>query len=154
MGQSATKSPWIDSKNTLPLLSHARGHVCLAQANDGADGQPSVTAARIGRLIKARRARARFFDRTLFADPAWDILLELYAAHLAHRRLSVSAVCDGAAVPATTALRWIKTLESHGHVERRDDPMDGRRVFLKLSESAVGQMDELLQTLPALEAAI
>lgn len=154
MDQSPTNSPWTAPKNLLQLGSNGRGHVCFAEPSEGVELRPAVTAAKIGRLIKARRARARFFDSTLFADPAWDILLELYAAHLAHRRLSVSAVCDGAAVPATTALRWIKTLESHGHVERRDDPMDGRRVFLELSESAVSRMEELFQTLPAVEAVI
>jgi DNA-binding MarR family transcriptional regulator len=108
---------------------------------------PPVTPQRIDQLLKARRARAAFFDDALFADPAWDILLELYAAKLAHRRLSVSAVCRRAAVPATTALRWIKTLEGVGHILRSNDLLDKRRVFLELSPNAHAQMSALFRSL-------
>jgi DNA-binding MarR family transcriptional regulator len=105
-----------------------------------------TTARKVQRLLRARRTRGRFFDSKLFADPAWDILLELYAAKLTDRRLSVTAVCGGADVPATTALRWIRTLECFGHIERRNDPMDGRRVFLELSTIAEKQMNEYFRT--------
>lgn len=151
MNQSATSSPW-GSNNELQHASHARGHIRLAHPSAGAP--PVARAARIGQVLKARRARDKFFDSTLFADPAWDILLELYAARLAHRRLSVSAVCGGAGVPATTALRWIRTLESLGHVVRREDPMDGRRIFLELSENAASQMEHFFQSLFAGEVII
>ena len=39
-----------------------------------------VTSAHIRQLITARRARNHHFDRELFADPAWDILLEAFIA--------------------------------------------------------------------------
>nr|WP_280638933.1 MarR family winged helix-turn-helix transcriptional regulator [Sphingomicrobium aestuariivivum] len=41
-----------------------------------------------------------------------------------------------AAVPATTALRWIKTLTDKKLFVRRADPHDGRRVFVELSPDA------------------
>jgi DNA-binding MarR family transcriptional regulator len=99
-----------------------------------------VTEEHVLSILRVRRRRGKFFDPELFADPAWDILLELYAAHVAQRRVSVSDVCLGARVPATTALRWIKTLEQKGLISRRDDPMDGRRVFLCITQRAADQM--------------
>jgi len=36
-------------------------------------------------------------------------------------------------VPATTALRWLKTMVSEGLFIRRSDPHDGRRVFVELA---------------------
>ena len=99
-------------------------------------------------VLKYRRRRAKFFKGDLFADPAWDILLELYAAELGQRRMSVSSLCLGAAVPGTTALRWIKTLERMGLICRANDPMDGRRVFLSLSSEAVSAMDGYFATVP------
>jgi DNA-binding MarR family transcriptional regulator len=87
----------------------------------------------IRNLLKLRRSRDRFFADGLFADPAWDILLELYGAALGQYRVSVSNLCHGAAVPATTGLRWIKQLEEEGLIGRRPDPTDGRRQFLELS---------------------
>ena len=83
-------------------------------------------------LLKLRRNRDRFFDASLFADPAWDILLELYASSLGQYRMSVSSLCAGAGVPATTALRWINHLEEKGLISRRPDPTDGRRCFIML----------------------
>lgn len=99
-----------------------------------------VTEQQLRLILKARRNRAQFFDGDLFADPAWDMLLELYAAKLGQRRMSVSSLCVGAAVPATTALRWLQTLEKKGLVVRTADPYDGRRVFVSLSETAVEGM--------------
>jgi DNA-binding MarR family transcriptional regulator len=86
-------------------------------------------------ILKARRNRSKIFPADLFADPAWDMLLELYAAELGQRRLSVTNLCDGAGVPATTALRWLATLEKNELVDRLHDPLDRRRVFVTLSAS-------------------
>ncbi len=87
-------------------------------------------------VIRARRLRARFFDEELFADPAWDMLLDLLQAEIAQHRVPVSSLCIAAAVPATTALRWIKTMTDAGLFKRRADPHDGRRVFVELSPGA------------------
>src|SRR3990170_2463004 len=51
-----------------------------------------VTEREIREILRQRRNRDRFFDAELFADPAWDILLELYGAELGQHRLSVSSV--------------------------------------------------------------
>lgn len=50
-------------------------------------------AARVRALIRARRTRDQFFQSVLFADPAWDMLLDLMAARLEHKRVSVSSLC-------------------------------------------------------------
>jgi predicted transcriptional regulator len=84
-------------------------------------------------VIRARRMRAYFFNGELFADPAWDMLLELFHAALSHRRMAVKHLTAGAAVPATTALRWLTTLVDEGLCSRRDDPLDGRRVYVELT---------------------
>ena len=63
-------------------------------------------------MIRARRLRARYFPEDLFADPAWDMLLDLLQAEIAQLRVPVSSLCIAAAVPATTALRWLKTMVS------------------------------------------
>ena len=51
-------------------------------------------------------------------------------------RVPVSILCIAAAVPATTALRWLKTLVQEGIFVRRADPHDGRRVFVELAPEA------------------
>ncbi len=101
-----------------------------------ADTARAPTAARIRELIKLRRLRDQHFPPDLFADPAWDILLDLYAANLEGKSVSVSSLCIAAAVPPTTALRWITTMTEHGALVRKQDPQDARRVFIGLSQDS------------------
>ena len=97
---------------------------------------PPLSVDVVRSVIRARRLRARFFAEELFADPAWDMLLDLLQAELAQHRVPVSSLCIAAAVPATTALRWIKSMTDAGLFWRRADPHDGRRVFIELSPGA------------------
>ncbi|MEG3181492.1 hypothetical protein [Sphingomonas sp. LT1P40] len=90
--------------------------------------------------IRARRLRDQHFPSELFADPAWDMLLDLYAARLEGRRVSVSSLCIAAAVPPTTALRWIGTLHDANLFGREADPTDKRRAHITLTEHATGGM--------------
>jgi len=101
---------------------------------------PAVAADVVRSVIRARRLRDRFFDSDLFADPAWDMLLDLLQAEIAQLRVPVSSLCIAAAVPATTALRWLKTMTDKGIFVRRADPHDGRRVFVELSRNASSAM--------------
>ncbi|PXW75886.1 hypothetical protein C7451_10647 [Blastomonas natatoria] len=94
-------------------------------------------AARLIRqLIAMRRMRDRFFSSELFADPAWDILLDLTASRLERKSVAVSSLCIAAAVPPTTALRWIRMMTDQGLLERRADTKDARRMFIDLSDVA------------------
>ncbi|MGN6690094.1 MAG: hypothetical protein ACTHJU_04030 [Sphingopyxis sp.] len=109
----------------------------LPQPTSFARGRSRVVRS----LLRQRRMRDRHFASDLFADPAWDMLLDLYAAHYEGRSVSVSSLCIAAAVPATTALRWISLMEKEGHFLRSSDPNDGRRIFICLSEDARTRMD-------------
>jgi predicted transcriptional regulator len=99
-----------------------------------------LTDSDLQKIIDARRLRAKFFDSNLFADPAWDILLDLYRAHLAQQRICVTSVCFGAGVPVSTALRWLNALEERNLAKRSQDPLDGRRFFVELTEQGVSAM--------------
>ena len=94
------------------------------------------SAADVRRAIRARRLRDQFFGATLFEDPGWDMLLDLYAAELERGRVSVSSLCIAAAVAPTTALRWIARMTDTGLFERRPDLLDRRRAFMVLSDRA------------------
>ena len=94
---------------------------------------PEVSVETIRTIIRARRLRSRYFPDELFADPAWDMLLDLLQAEISKLRVPVSSLCIAAAVPATTALRWLKSMVHEGIFVRRADPHDGRRVFVELA---------------------
>jgi len=97
------------------------------------------------RLLRQRRQREACFGKHLFADPCWDMLLDLYVARKRHLRpISVSSLCIASAVPATTALRWIDTLVQEGLVVRQPDPRDKRRVLVSLTDEGSDKLDRLL----------
>jgi DNA-binding MarR family transcriptional regulator len=124
---------------TLARLSTGPGGPAIKPGEAKAPAPP-VDAETVRAVIRARRLRSRFFSEELFADPAWDMLLDLLQAEIAQLRVPVSSLCIAAAVPATTALRWIKTMTEQGLFVRRADPHDGRRVFVELAPSASDAM--------------
>jgi hypothetical protein len=99
-------------------------------------GQAMPTYAEVRAIIRARRMRDQYLPADLFADPAWDMILDLLAARIAGQCVSVSSLCIAAAVPPTTALRWIRQLTDRAVFARIDDPADGRRVFIELTDTA------------------
>jgi len=111
-------------------------------AAGGARGisRPLPDPRQVRDMITARQARAKFFDGDLFADPAWDMLLDLTAAHSERKRVSVTSLCIAAGVPATTALRWIKQLVESEVFVRVADATDKRRTFIALSDRSLNAM--------------
>ena len=113
----------------------------VADRRQGFDAGPAaavvpdraIDAQAVRQAIRARRLRASFLGEGLFEDPAWDMLLDLFAAELEGARVSVSSLCIAAHVAPTTALRWIGRLGEAGLFERRPDPQDRRRAFMALT---------------------
>ncbi|HEY0629791.1 MAG TPA: MarR family winged helix-turn-helix transcriptional regulator [Sphingomicrobium sp.] len=125
---------------TLARLSTGPAAAGAEKLEPPSGDAPQVSLDQVRQVIRARRLRARYFDAELFADPAWDMLLDLLQAEIAQHRVPVSSLCIAAAVPPTTALRWIKTMTDAGLFKRRSDPHDGRRVFVELAPKASGAM--------------
>lgn len=94
----------------------------------------SISAAFVRSIIRDRAIRGQFFDQHLFSDPAWGILLELFAVRCEGTRVSVSKLSVAAGLPCTTVLRWLDKLQSERLIVRAQDPLDRRRVWVDLSE--------------------
>jgi DNA-binding MarR family transcriptional regulator len=122
------------------------------------DPEIDIAVEMVQCVIEARRLRNAIFDKNLFADPAWDMLLALLEAEIAQRRLTVSSLCVAAGVPATTALRWIKVMTDSDLVRSREGQDDARRVPVELSPiasqamrryfSQIGKLQSLLSDYP------
>jgi DNA-binding MarR family transcriptional regulator len=96
-------------------------------------------------MRRARDLRSEYFPRSMFSDPAWDVLLALYQAELAQKRMSIVSVCNAAKIPSTTCLRWIQTLEASRLIQRKPDPLDRRRVFVSLTRFGSEKMFQYVQ---------
>ena len=118
--------------SALARLSNTPVSEETAKPVEPGDG-PAISAETIRSVIRARRLRDQFMPADLFADPAWDIMLDLLQAEIIQHRVPVSSLCIAAAVPPTTALRWIRTMTDRELLLRRDDPHDARRIFIELA---------------------
>lgn len=102
---------------------------------------PGVTPRLLKSICKLRKERQDFVPAKLLADPAWDILLQLYAAHVEQHRISISRLTERTGLAGTTTLRWLGNLTSAGMVSRSDDPTDSRRVFVSLTPAGILAMN-------------
>jgi hypothetical protein len=133
----------LDAKNAVLSLvdqSQVRPRSICDVEHDNCD-RPSPRARTalpdprlIRMIIRQRQQRARYFDGDLFADPAWDMLLDLAAVRAEHQRVSVTSLSIASGVPLTTALRWIGLLTDAGLCERIEDNVDRRRAFIVLTD--------------------
>lgn len=144
--EGLSQEPWDSGGKQSQSLSDVKRDFRGAESNENDWGKPNCAGPPlpdprlVRQIIANRQARARFFDAELFSDPAWDMLLDLTAAHAEHRRVSVTSLCIAAGVPATTALRWVRQMVDSGIFVRIADSTDKRRAFVALSEGTVDAM--------------
>lgn len=134
--------PLIEVERLLRIVDRSRrsGEI-PASSSDGSDTAPENLATLARFLASARRRRDAAFPGIEFGEPAWDMLLDLYVQHVEGRKVSVSSLCTAAAVPPTTALRWIETLTNAGQFIRSPDPLDGRRVHVSLAPTLISAIE-------------
>jgi CheY-like chemotaxis protein len=89
--------------------------------------------AGVHRLRAIGEARAKHLPRDLFADPCWDMLLDLYHCTLTSSEATVTSLGAASGVPLTTALRRMDDLQALGLITRARDGHDKRRIVVSLS---------------------
>ena len=113
------------------------------------DAADYAAAARA--ILASRRKMEQIFP-DLFADPARDMLLDLFVAAEEGRELSVTSCCIAAMVPPTTALRWLALLKQQGFVLEEPDLHDRRQKLLRLSPDARSRMRHYVDSIEAVPA--
>jgi DNA-binding MarR family transcriptional regulator len=110
------------------------------------DRETLISRARI--VLNARRLRERHFNRIMFGEPAWDILLMLYASEQSAGRLTVSRLAEWVETPLTSVVRWVNFLEEEGLVARQAHPTDRRTFFVVLLGKGRAALDAYLGMIP------
>lgn len=137
-------SPDPNSKRPLPLQKTVRRMVetlanASLEANASEGDQPSNMDSQefspevIRGIIRARQARVGFLPEDLLSDPAWGMLLELLSGELEGKRVSMATLREASAVPDSTAARWVKALEGHDLIVRRQNPDGAGSEFAELT---------------------
>lgn len=126
-----------DAQNGSDAASEA-----IAAATPFPGGLNNYTAMQLSvrRARGLRDLRKKMLGAECFSGPAWDILLHLFESYVLQRRNTIGNVCDGAGIPATTAIRWIYRLEENGMISLSNDHLDNRRRFVQLTDSGIDAM--------------
>jgi DNA-binding MarR family transcriptional regulator len=98
-------------------------------------------------VLAERRMRRQFLPAELFHEPAWDMLLALFAARDDRMPMNIKALVSMSDAPVTTSQRWIEHLHKLKLIDRVIDPTDRRRVEISLSHAGDQQMKAYLRAL-------
>ena len=116
----------------------------MTAALDNSQRERFWSAVRFAQVRSAKRERARrskYLPSGLFAEPAWDILLELYSFELVGHRASEAELIERVDVPTSVGLRWAKMLEVENLLLRSVDPVDPAVVQVRLTARGQEAMD-------------
>lgn len=88
-----------------------------------------------------RRRRPVIFERSMFGEPAWDMLLALYILDVSGQRQTTGTLMHFSGAPITTARRWLDYLVTNGLARRDHHPTDQRVMFVSLTPKGRDMLD-------------
>ena len=103
----------------------------------------AATEDRIAEIVRLRCKRAEVFGDELFSDPAWDILLALYAASLAGSTMTFDQL--SIVTPPSTLARWLAVLQERGLLSCELAATICPDLVIALSDDGVAGMATLFQ---------
>ena len=105
------------------------------------DTSRAALIARAREEFGNRRRRTATFERPMFGEPAWDMLLALYILDVSGQRQTTGALMQFSGAPITTARRWLDYLVGTGLALRSHHPTDQRIMFVSLTEKGRNALD-------------
>jgi hypothetical protein len=85
---------------------------------------------------KANR-RTHYIPQEFIAEPAWQMLLELFIQFAGGADVSTKSLCIVSGVPDTTALRVIEKMENANLIERSQSLVDKRVTLVRLTRHGI-----------------
>ena len=122
-----------DEESLLKLVQTLRAELDKIAERYERERISEIPSSVVRGVLAARKRRLEHFPELVFDEPAWDMLLKLFASELDGEPISVTSVCSASHVPDATASRWFGKLEKKGFVRRQQDPKDGRRAWVQLT---------------------
>lgn len=95
-------------------------------------------------MLSFRRSRTEEFPRSLFGEPSWDFLLELFVADARGVRMTGRQISERHQISPAVASRWLKHLSAEGLIV--GDGSGDLDDQLTLSGATMEKMERLLQT--------
>lgn len=141
-----------EAARLLKLLSTAIDEKTGFIASDCKEASREELILRARIVLHSRQLRADYFNRAMFGEPAWDVLLALYITDEAEGRQSIGRIAEWIRAPLTTVARWIDYLEKERLVRREAHPGDKRVIFIRLMEKGRELLDAYLGGMPWIPA--
>lgn len=148
MLKDPTREAWTRIDHVISSLPDLWQQVQSAQSHQSSRKQ--LDSPELARSIIRLRRKRDSDARGIFHDPAWDILLDLFAAAEENRYISISSACIASAVPPTTALRYISHLLEKGYISRYREGHDRRKVYVKITPKGRLIVSKFLESLASL----
>lgn len=109
------------------------------------------SAATAEAILKFRRIRSAILPRELFAEPGWDLLLELFVADANGHRLTARDVADRDNIPPTVLSYWLIHLTKIGFIVgdgdgNLDDLLTLSGKALNILETAMDSANEVRES--------
>lgn len=111
-----------------------------AAGTDSYQGR-ELLVERARQTLANRTRRLQFFNRAMFGEAAWDMLLALYVSDQSEARHTVSGLINLSGVAPTTALRWLNFLRQEQLVTRLSSPTDRRVFYIELTDEGLRALD-------------
>lgn len=127
----------------LAGLEGASGSALLEELFESVEVREERLRERARRILALRAKRNKRFSIAMFNEPAWEMLLMLYASEGGARSsLSRLALLSGAS--KATSLRWIDYLEHQKLIARQAHPTDRRAAFVNLTQNGKEALEDYL----------
>lgn len=117
------------------------GHALEGSVRPALDTSRGALIARAREEFGNRHRRTTIFERSMFGEPAWDMLLALYILDVSGQRQTTGALMQFSGAPITTARRWLDYLVGNGLALRSHHPTDQRVMFISLTEKGRYALD-------------
>ena len=133
-----------DAPELVDVIIKPVARIAREQRGD-ADRKYLLDLAR--RALFDRRHRATHFNKAMFGEPAWELLLVLYVADFVGGKQTIGNLAELVEAPTSTTVRWVGHLEREHLVVREPHPHDRRMVFVRLNKNGREALDGYFSTL-------
>lgn len=130
--------PWRTSLAHNALVIVPESHDATGRADDSADVEAVMAAARVLVAVSARSA-AGIDDRVTLPQLRLLVMISRSPA------MNLGAVAQGLGVHPSNATRLVERLVVAGLVDRRDDPADRRNLVLDLTADGRDLLDQVME---------
>ena len=100
--------------------------------------------SRVFELLEQEKQRQELIGGMLFSNPAWIIVLDLFASYIENRPVTVGDAVLVGGIPRSTGSRLIRALEAQDIIYIKCDQSDRRRSIIQLTPTAIEKVQQLI----------